>query len=481
MASHLFDWVARRRVAREEAEAVRLFAASQSPPACVDPLTQARQPRHRNCGSEGDEQCAAARDTPYASLPYTPSCCGTVGEPGAPAYPITVLRNIPYFDGANSTTRHQLDIYYSPQAILHHRSSKVDAGHLGVPVTIHVHGGGWQRGDRANEWRGGPNAGRSIARHGMVGVCPSYRLAAPGWFGIVIWISILSFLAVCIASSFSEWVWAALFTRWLQLVTIVLLVGVVNRRFDRSKVQHPEPALDVCRAVKWVREHLVEHVPQADVDRIFLSGHSAGAHLVSLVSTDSRYYRMVGLTDTSFIRGVCSVSGIYSLYGPVHLNPEALRNRLFRLTYGAAAFGPAKAGLIDASPITHVSKAAPPFLLMSAASDMGLEIDAQRFADRLAQFDIPYEYHTIQNTSHASIASHFEKHQAHQHLFRFIDRYASYVPPDRCCQEPNESRLQLANEPYVHVARPPAAPKSAGGKKSSKKKKAMSRTATQSH
>jgi hypothetical protein len=55
-----------------------------------------------------------------------------------------------------------------------------------VPVLIHVHGGGWQRGDKGSEWRGAPTMGRTASRQGMVVACISYRLAPPAPFGIVL-------------------------------------------------------------------------------------------------------------------------------------------------------------------------------------------------------------------------------------------------------------------------------------------------------
>lgn len=45
----------------------------------------------------------------------------------------------------------------------------------------------------------------------------------------------------------------------------------------------------VIRLLDQVHQHLPDHVPSADMDRVYLSGHSAGAHLVSLVALDTKY------------------------------------------------------------------------------------------------------------------------------------------------------------------------------------------------
>jgi acetyl esterase/lipase len=467
MASIVMDWVARRRVAREEADAQRLFAAAQA---------SETEESDGESADVGEDQPKPPNHTKrYDSLPYTPSCCSTPSRPG-PAYPITIHRDIAYWTGEpGASERHQLDIYYSPMAIQHHMRSRVDDGRKGAPVTIHVHGGGWQRGDRKNEWRGAPNAGRAIARHGMIGVCPSYRLSPIAYTGMLIWGPIISLLLTSIASIFSSWVSSNFLVRWMQAL-LILGVLILWRRFtDKTKVMHPEPAFDVARAVKWVRENLHTIVPEADVDRIFLSGHSAGGHLVALLSSDPKYYAAVGLQDTSFIRGVCCVSAIYNVHSPVHINPSSISNFGFRLTYGAAAFGYTTAGLLDASPYTHVTNRAPPFLLLSAASDMGLETDASRFKEKLEQLGVVHEYHTIEKTSHASIASHFEKHEAHVHLFRFIDKCCSAMGPAALKSEKQQEQHDPSQEDeYVNVPTP--SPRNSKKKTSSEEKKQLRRT-----
>lgn len=61
--------------------------------------------------------------------------------------------------------------------------TKVDST---LPVVVFCHGGGWQRGDRASEWRGGPVVGRAMARRGYVTAVLSYRLAPPSWPAILL-------------------------------------------------------------------------------------------------------------------------------------------------------------------------------------------------------------------------------------------------------------------------------------------------------
>lgn len=55
----------------------------------------------------------------------------------------------------------------------------------------------------------------------------------------------------------------------------------------RTSDRFPAHAKDVAAALKWVRE-LIE-IYGGDPNKIFLSGHSAGGHLASLLATDHRY------------------------------------------------------------------------------------------------------------------------------------------------------------------------------------------------
>ena len=60
----------------------------------------------------------------------------------------------------------------------------------------------------------------------------------------------------------------------------------VNYRFHPA-VTYKEQAGDIAQAIRWVNDHAREH--GGDPGRVFLMGHSAGAHLAALVGTDGRY------------------------------------------------------------------------------------------------------------------------------------------------------------------------------------------------
>ena len=64
-------------------------------------------------------------------------------------------------------------------------------------------------------------------------------------------------------------------------------------------------AKDFALAVKWVRENIAQFV--GDRNKIFLMGHSAGAHSVSLVGLDSKYLSELG-GNSDWIKGVIPMS-----------------------------------------------------------------------------------------------------------------------------------------------------------------------------
>ena len=66
-------------------------------------------------------------------------------------------------------------------------------------------------------------------------------------------------------------------------------------------VRFPAFPQDVALSVKWVRENIAEF--GGDRNNIFLMGHSAGAHSISLVGLDSKYLRDLG-GDLDWIKGV---------------------------------------------------------------------------------------------------------------------------------------------------------------------------------
>lgn len=183
---------------------------------------------------------------------------------------------------------------------------------------------------------------------------------------------------------------------------------------------------DISHALIYIRDHINEHCPEADPDQIFLTGHSAGAHLVSLLILDKSYLHRHEFS-LSKIRGVIAMSGIYCLTNPVRGSKNSIHNLVFRLFYSSSLTYPKGKKLDDYSPAEYIKpdEEIPPFLVMSARFDMGLDYDAQRFVDRLKIAGHSTEYFII-NATHGTIMTKFPKNDAHKHFFTFIHQHMKY-------------------------------------------------------
>jgi alpha-beta hydrolase superfamily lysophospholipase len=88
-------------------------------------------------------------------------------------------------------------------------------------------------------------------------------------------------------------------------------IGAVLPNYRLSpRIKHPSHVRDIARAFAWSHAHIAEH--GGSPERMFLVGHSAGGHLVSLLTTDERYLKAEGLS-TANIRGTVALSGIYRI------------------------------------------------------------------------------------------------------------------------------------------------------------------------
>jgi acetyl esterase/lipase len=142
-----------------------------------------------------------------------------------------VRRDVGYAEPAKQ--RQTLDVY-APQ----------DGKNL--PVVVWIHGGGWQRGDKAEVQK----KPQGFVDKGFVFVSVNYRL--------------------------------------LPEVTIKQMAG------------------DVAKAIRWVHDHAKDF--GGDPNTLLVAGHSAGAQLAALVCTDDRYLKAEGLS-LSLVKGCVPVDG----------------------------------------------------------------------------------------------------------------------------------------------------------------------------
>jgi len=117
---------------------------------------------------------------------------------------------------------------------------------------------------------------------------------------------------------------------------------------------HPDQVRDVASSLAWLRKHISRY--GGDPSRIALIGHSAGAHLVSLVASNPRFLNEVNFPFSSLRGVIANDTNKYDLtvsWGPT--DQGWIDN----------AFGRNPWVLRDASPLLQVrsGQGTPPFLV----------------------------------------------------------------------------------------------------------------------
>jgi acetyl esterase/lipase len=125
---------------------------------------------------------------------------------------------------------------------------------------------------------------------------------------------------------------------------------VINYRLSPA-VKHPEHVKDVARAFAWTCKNVEKYGGRAD--EIFVCGHSAGGHLVSLLVTDESYLKAEGMSCKA-IKGAIPMSGVFCL--PDKFMP--------------GVFGTDPEQRQQAAPLSHVREGLPPFLILYADKDL---------------------------------------------------------------------------------------------------------------
>ena len=136
-------------------------------------------------------------------------------------------------------------------------------------------------------------------------------------------------------------------------------------------VTFPAFVRDGAQAVRWVHDHISGF--GGDPTHVYLMGHSAGAHIVALLTLDARYLRRVGL-DRDSIHATVGLSGPYDFVP----SPEDLP--VFGMKPGDRICDP------DIEPIRFVDGKEPPMLLVHGSADKTVDpSNSAELANRIRQ------------------------------------------------------------------------------------------------
>ncbi|MBM4458009.1 MAG: hypothetical protein FJ011_09635 [Chloroflexi bacterium] len=264
----------------------------------------------------GPQPTAASYPPPVAAAP-SPTLAADALRPAAPDPQPTPAARAPSSGSTRRTSYRPpiptaipgvsiaADIPYVERKDCDQRQTSLDvylpAGGRGLPVLIYVHGGGWSGGDK------GPVGAKAayFATRRFVFVSINYRLIPTAW--------------------------------------------------------PTDQAADIAEAVAWIRDNIAAY--GGDGVRLFMLGHSAGAHLTALVASDETYLRRTGL-DLTALRGVILLdSAAYDV-------EQLMRSPEGQLDVFRPVFQRDPAQWPQVSPRAHVApgKNIPPHLLLLATA-----------------------------------------------------------------------------------------------------------------
>lgn len=176
------------------------------------------------------------------------------------------------------------------------------------------------------------------------------------------------------------------------------------------QVRYPAFLEDAARAVAWTHDHIGEF--GADPRRLYLMGHSSGAYNVAMLALDSRLLGQVGLTP-QIIKGWIGLAGPYDFL-PIR-NPEV------RPVFFYPDSPP------DSQPINHVSRGAPPALLIASSEDS--LVNPQRntggLASKLRAAGVPVQEFYFSRTGHATLVAALSRPL--RGLAPVLDRVSGFV------------------------------------------------------
>jgi acetyl esterase/lipase len=173
---------------------------------------------------------------------------------------------------------------------------------------------------------------------------------------------------------------------------------------------------DIARAVRWVHDHA--RVYGGDPNRILVMGHSAGAQLAALVSTDERYLKAEGFS-LSILKGCVPVDGdTYDVPMQVTM-VEQRRMEIYRAKFGD------EASQKDLSPVTHVArgKGIPPVLVLHVARHPETTAQSRRLVEALRAAGVKASSYPAEGKTHGTINSDLGKsgNEPTDVLFGFVE------------------------------------------------------------
>ncbi len=209
-----------------------------------------------------------------------------------------------------------------------------------LPVTVYVHGGGWQNGDKGSG--AGAMAIGELVKRGYLVASVNYRLAPAHKF--------------------------------------------------------PAQIEDVKCAIRFLRAHTNDY--NLDPNRIGVWGGSAGGHLVALLGTSDASAGLEG--KGGWAEQSSRVQAVVDMFGPADLTVEfpGGNSRVAQTVFGASSN--ADKVMKRASPVAYITKDDPPFLILHGDSDRVVPLSqSEKLHERLKTAGVDSTLVVVKNAGHS--------------------------------------------------------------------------------
>lgn len=319
---------------------------------------------------------------------------------------------------------HTETIIYDPTHGLHCTVFCPSRKTQNINILYVVHGGAWALGKKETFFSIASQLCESLDVHCVV---PDYRLSDLDPSPLMPFVSYGISFVVCyellvkrINPKYVSKVRVNIILIILVLISIALFVIQTIIRTREVKHAHPTHVNDLATCMEYTYDFICGSINQAS---IYMLGHSAGAHMCSLVALNPSY-----LKPTLFqrIRAVVGIAGAYSFwnmqdsflknfvdYG-VFLNSLSLNLSYNDLDELKTKNREKYDYIVGAWPVFHTRENPNvDFLLLTSNTDMHLLQDAVDFSKLLQKHNHQVQYTHVPNTTHFSIRKHWNSTNSH--------------------------------------------------------------------
>jgi hypothetical protein len=363
--------------------------------------------------------------TEWAWVRHVPYACPTLSRPEDTRFAVRQAMNIllpkRHDEDAESWKGdvHRLSQWSGSQwSNVSSRPTSSSSSSPSRPVLCYIHGGAWMSGHRHSS----EELLEQIAlSKGWAAVSIGYRICRPRSFAIELLLLGMCGLALGIALPKAIPIQQRLLWLVMALICFIWWFVLFTSRWREERNAFPTGLHDVLDALRWCTTYgtvLCGFDPRS----ILLCGHSAGAHLSSLVVFHSVWKTELWKQRCPELR-IAGWIGISGLYSRQEMEDLWMTRQLLPLVFDDPRLGFVVERELEAqhrcgspSPLTQW----PDTLLLSAEYDYGLRRHSFRLAQVLLRGNANVRWYTIRDVNHLSIVA-FSPYQHHRIAHEIAD------------------------------------------------------------